>query len=446
MGLLNNLQSVIKTTNWRSGLVRGAMHSFLVKVCAALVALLLSIVLARLLGVVDFGTYSLVLAMLTLLQIPVTLGLPHLIVREVAIYLEQQQWALLGGMVIRASQLVAAMMLLLCVFSVPMAWRYMEAAQTQFPTLFLIGMPLLMIFSLIAIYEAVLCGLNRVIWGQLFSSLLRPLIFVIFFILLAGINPEHTASAKTTLLLHCLAAVMTLVFLIVVLRRSLPAAVKRTKAQYASSTWLKKSVPFLLIGSIQVLNSRIDIVMLGIFHTPEVVGVYQSVVHISNLVVFCLSAINIVISPHVAKLHALHAKEKLQKIISMSALVNFFFALPMVVLFIFFAAFILTLLYGDAFATGERALQIIAVGQLFNATMGSVGTVLMMTGHSSETAKAMAIAGVANIVLNWLLIPGYGMIGAAIASACSLILWNTYMGISLYKHTRLVSLAFYRLG
>ena len=56
--------------------------------------------------------------------------------------------------------------------------------------------------------------------------------------------------------------------------------------------------------------------------------------------------------------------------------------------------------------------------------MGPVGLLLNMTGHERETAKGVAISAVLNMVLNFLLIPRWGITGAAVATTVSMIAWN----------------------
>jgi O-antigen/teichoic acid export membrane protein len=68
--------------------------------------------------------------------------------------------------------------------------------------------------------------------------------------------------------------------------------------------------------------------------------------------------------------------------------------------------------------------------------MGSVAQLLNMTGHERDMARGVVIAAISNIVLNAVLIPPFGMQGAAIATATTLLIWN-YL---LYRDVK------YRLG
>ena len=84
-------------------------------------------------------------------------------------------------------------------------------------------------------------------------------------------------------------------------------------------------------------------------------------------------------------------------------------------------------MYGVAFETAYVPLLILCIGQLVNASMGSVASLLNMTGHERETTKSVLVGAVVNVVLNLSLVPVWGMTGAAIATASTLIVWNLIM-------------------
>jgi len=62
-----------------------------------------------------------------------------------------------------------------------------------------------------------------------------------------------------------------------------------------------------------------------------------------------------------------------------------------------------------------------------NSAAGSVGMLLNMTRYERDTAKGLAVSAILNVVLNLLLIPLLGIIGAAIATAVSLITWKVLL-------------------
>jgi hypothetical protein len=90
---------------------------------------------------------------------------------------------------------------------------------------------------------------------------------------------------------------------------------------------------------------------------------------------------------------------------------------------VLFGAEILTL-FGPTFSAGHTALVILVFGHLVRAGTGLVGDLLGLTGHQKLNAWVLALSAVLNVILNALLIPRYGIAGAAAATAVSMAFWN----------------------
>src|SRR5262249_20232042 len=90
-------------------------------------------------------------------------------------------------------------------------------------------------------------------------------------------------------------------------------------------------------------------------------------------------------------------------------------------------------LFNPEFEPGYAALAILAVGFLVVAAMGPVETILLMKNEQRLAAAAAVGACALNVLLNLVLIPGFGMEGAAFATACSMIVWALSMTIAVQR-------------
>jgi len=84
-------------------------------------------------------------------------------------------------------------------------------------------------------------------------------------------------------------------------------------------------------------------------------------------------------------------------------------------------------LYGSEFLTGFEVLRWLIIGRIVNALSGSVGNLMQMSGQQKIYMNILIIGSVINVVLNYCLIPIYGIKGAAISSVVSLSFWNLTM-------------------
>ena len=85
------------------------------------------------------------------------------------------------------------------------------------------------------------------------------------------------------------------------------------------------------------------------------------------------------------------------------------------------------LLFGPQYTSGQTALVLLSLGQLVNIVAGPVAGLLTMTGHERDVVMGVGLGTGANLALSLILIPLWGINGAACAAAASLILWNVFL-------------------
>ena len=124
--------------------------------------------------------------------------------------------------------------------------------------------------------------------------------------------------------------------------------------------------------------------------------------------------------------------EGLKKVIHQSTKMIFCSSAPLVIIFFIFPEFFLGL-FGEEFKVGVNAFIFLSCGRLISSFSGSVGNILQMTGNQNIYAKIILFGAILNVLLNLILIPRYGINGAAIASMCSLTVWNLSMVLVVKK-------------
>ena len=148
----------------------------------------------------------------------------------------------------------------------------------------------------------------------------------------------------------------------------------------------------------------------------------------ARFVIFGILSVNMVFAPMIAELYAQHRMAELQKLVTLAARGIFAFSLVIGVFLAILGEWLLGL-FGPAFTAAYPALLILIVGMLVNSFVGPVGFLMMMTGHHREAALVLAVAALLQIVMNAILIPRYGLIGAATATAATVALWNIVLAL-----------------
>lgn len=387
-------------------------------------------------GPSEYGVYSYAFAVLMLAAIPAQVGVPQLIVRETAKAQVVKDWALMHGLwrwgnlaVIRFSFL--GLFLSILVVIVALAFGNSSGRLPVVVT----GIALIPLMALNAVRGACLRGLRKVIIGQLPDSIIRPALFILIlgvFSLLSGSGKFYTA--ERAMLMHVAATILAFAFASFMLWREKPNELtQKLEPRYEKVAWRKAVIPLAMITGLHLINNYADLVILGFFRPDDEVGVYRAIFQIALLVVFGLQAINQVLHPHFARIYQEQDMQKLQRLVTVSSRGILALALPPALIFIFFGSSLIEWIFGAQFKIGAMALSILVVGQLGSAAFGSVGALLNMTGNERDTVRGLGIAIVANIFLNFTLIPFWGMEGAAVATSSSLLIWNFILRKSVWK-------------
>jgi O-antigen/teichoic acid export membrane protein len=288
---------------------------------------------------------------------------------------------------------------------------------------------MLMVLPVSALCKTVahaMSGLHRVVIGQAVDMLIRPLT-VLVIVAVVFVAWPHQREPHAAMAAQFLGAFTVLMVGLLVLRRFLPEESRDAVPEYRSREWLKSALPFTLIGGAGILNNQADIIMLGWLMTSEDVGVYRVAVQGATLVLFGFQAINAVVSPQFARFYAQGDMVQLQRTVTLSTRVILVITLPLVLFFIAGSQYIINFLFGESYLASYYPLSVLILGQFSVATIGLTGPLVSMAGYEHLVAKAMWVSAVSNVILNSIMIPYWGLIGAAIATSVTLTVWHIFL-------------------
>jgi O-antigen/teichoic acid export membrane protein len=163
--------------------------------------------------------------------------------------------------------------------------------------------------------------------------------------------------------------------------------------------------------------------MAGAYVSSEALAQLAVAQRTAMLSSFILIAVNLVVAPRFANLYRNNDMLALEHLAIKSVKLITLFALPVIGGMLIFPSFLMGL-FGAEFAEGAVLLQILAVGQFINAITGSVGFLLMMSGHERDMRNVTLISGSSAMFLAWFLTTQFGIIGAATGTAVALATQN----------------------
>lgn len=396
----------------------------LITVAALAISLLQSIVLARILGPEGYGVYAFVFAVVSVMVIPIQFGIVNLLVRETARAHAHEDWPTMLGVWAWATRSVWGLSAFYCACGAIGAWWGAGRFSGEQLATFVLGVLLVPLIGLGNIRGAALRGLRAVVHGRLPAEIIRPGLFVA---LVGGawLGLPVTLGPAQVMGLHGLAAALALAVAWVLLRRARPVMLNGSfLPRIEHRAWLGSAIPLMMAAGLQLLNNNSDLLMLGWLGNATDVGIYNVVIKGAALVIFGLQVANMVFTPYFARLHAQGDYVRLRALARLAVRLTLVIALPVAAVFVFFAEDILRAVFGEAFTPGALPLAVLAAGQLVSAASGAQGALLTMTGHERDVAKAVAIGAVANVIMNAVLIPPFGMVGAAAASVVAMSIYS----------------------
>lgn len=399
--------------------------SIVLKVAFAILGFATSVVLARMLGASGFGVYAFALSVIMTISLPAQVGLPQLAVRETAKNLAQENLGKMFGFWQWANRLVVTFSLTVAGMATVVLYAFLWGGESERAITIAIGLLSIPLLSWAKVQSGFLRGLGAVVIGQVPENIIKPGLFMCLLIAVVPLAVFSDFGPLQAMMLYVLASLVTFAVTIVLLRRFRPPSVPSADiAADDRAAWRQAVLPLAMIGGLQLVNNYAAIIIMGFTQDDAEVGIFRSVSQLAILIVFGLQALNQVLQPQFSRLWNKGKQSELQCLLTVSARIIFLLALPPAVIFYLFGEEILAFTFGPTFAAGSVALVILTSGQVTNAFGGSVGALLNMTGHEKETLKGITASAMINIVLNLLLIPIYGMEGAAIAAAFSLASWN----------------------
>jgi O-antigen/teichoic acid export membrane protein len=393
---------------------RRATGTFGLRLFDAGVTVLITLLLARVLGAAGFGFFSYAIAWAALLGVPAMLGLEQLVVRGVAAADAQNDTGRVRGLVTWSIRIIAVVSVVSAVIGGAIA----ELAGVIPPggeMALWVAMVLVPLTALVRVMQAAVRGLEHVLAGFAPELAVMPLLSLAFVgVAVVLVGPGF--DAVTAVFAHVIAAVAGVLAAMWLLLRRIPSRIRHALPVVRQREWLMAAMPLLFITGAHVINRQTDVVMLGALDGAAAAGIYAVAARGVQLIAFVTYAVNAPLAPRVAALYATGDTVAVQRVVTTSARVVLAVSIPLAVAFIVLGQWLLSL-FGTEFVAGFSALVILSLGQVAGAAAGPAGLTLVMTKQERGAAVATGIGAVVNVALNLTLIPLLGLVGAATATA-----------------------------
>ena len=414
---LGRLLSLVQGEDDRGRAQRGALLAFSIRVASAAIAYLSQVLLARWMGSFEYGIFVFVWVWVLILGGLAPLGLSTATIRFVAEYKERGRLPLLRGLLLGSRLISVGVSTVLMLAGLGALALFGELVQHYYLLPAILILFCLPAYTIEDVQDGIARGKGWIDIALVPPYILRPLLILLGMIAAIALGfPMTAVTAAGAAIVACWVAGLVQVF---VLERRLRQTVPAGRRCYRTGLWLKTSLPMLLLHGFELVMQNTDVLVLSLYMTPSDVAVYFAALKTMGLITFVHFAVAAAAANRFSAYNARGDKAELSAFVREAVRWTFWPSLAAAI-GLLALGWPLLWLFGPEFTAGYPAMFVLAVGFLVRAAVGPAEHVLAMLGEQSRCAAVLFAAAGLNIALNFLLIPHYGLMGAAAATSASI--------------------------
>ena len=432
--ILVRLDSLIHASDERGEAGRISVFAFAIRIVSAVFAFISQVFLARWMGSFEYGIFVFVWVAVVIAGNIACFGFHTSVIRFVPEYRETQRFAELRGILLASRLLTFFAATAVALVASAGVYLLGDAIESYYVLPLYLGIACLPMIAL----SDVLSGISRAnawaISALVPVYILRPVLILVFMggALFVGLE----ATAVTAVVAAILATYTTAVMQLINVRAQSDRVIPPGPRAMLWRQWIIVSLPIFLVESFFFLLTNADVLMVGMYMSPHDVAVYFATVKTLALVHFVYFAVKAgVAQRYAAYMHG--DREQLDAFARETVSWTFWPSLAMAVVVLLLGKPML-MLFGPGFDAGYFLLFLLVGGVVARAAVGPAESLLTMSGHQNICALVYAVTLAINVILNMLLIPHFGLWGAAAATAFAMTFEAAALSFTVWRKLGIV--------
>ena len=436
--LLAQIDAIASGLDERGAAGRMSAIAFMVRVVSAAIAFFSQVLMARWMGSFEYGIFVLVWVTMLIVGSISCLGFSTSVIRFIPEFRERGMLDELRGIVRVSRHVVLAASTLTALAGAAGVWLFADRIEDYYVVPFLLGLLCLPMVALTDLLQGVSRAHSWALSALLPTYISRPVLILVFMgaALLAGCP----ADATTAIIAAIAATYVTALGQLLSLGSRVSATIPAGDSRILLRQWFFISLPIFLVDSFFYLLTNADVLMVGFYRDPQEVAVYFATVKTLALVHFVYFAVKAGSAQRYAQF-AHGDRHRLAAFARETVSWTFWPSLAMAVVVLALGRPMLGL-FGEGFQSGYPLLFLLVVGVVARASVGPCESLLTMSGHQNSCAVVFAATLALNIVLNVLLLPTFGLWGAAMATAFAMIFEAAGLSFTVWRKLGIVMTIF----
>jgi O-antigen/teichoic acid export membrane protein len=176
--------------------------------------------------------------------------------------------------------------------------------------------------------------------------------------------------------------------------------------------------------------------VLSASRSTNLAALFTAALRFTEVANALFKAIGIAIAPMVSDIHGANQRDHLARLYKAASRWMFAIGTPAFLVQVLFGQWLLSL-FGDEFTAAYAALVTVAIGQMVNYSSGVTVDIIRMIGRSGLMLANTVFDVTSYVLLNLVLVPRYGLEGAALAAALQLASSNVVRAVEVWAITRM---------
>jgi O-antigen/teichoic acid export membrane protein len=418
-------------------LASASMFAFGIFVAGAGLTYAAQLLLARVLGPDSYGIYAYVLAWITLLGYLSTLGFHTSLLRLVPAHLAKEEWPFVAG-VLRSSMLMSMLVgTVVAALGILIVLVLGDLMRREVVLTFVLGFVAVPVLALHLVGASAVRGFGGVLEALVPERLFRDGLLISLTAVLA-LSGSVRLDAATTMSALVVSSIGTLALVQYYLRGLRPPEMARHKPEYLWGEWCRPAAAISVLVLADNLMNRCGILVLGVNGRTREAGVFAVAYSLALLPGLPRMAVATIFAPAVSDLHVRGENAALQQLTTRASRLSLMgtsaVALPLVGVGPYLLSW-----FGMDFAASYPVMLVLLLAQVVGAGFGPQQHLITMTGNERMGAVIYAGCTLANLLISFVAVGAFGMVGAAVATTLSMITWNVIMAIFIRKRLGLTT-------
>lgn len=412
-------------------LFKGSATTFILKVSGMILGFVVVVVIDRGNGSDGVGFYSVINQLFILAGLISCFGTNNSILRYIGQFKHSDEQPKIKTLFRNILKLIVpsnvVMGVLLLFFADDLAEHFFHNKQYELPVqAFALS---LVLYAVTMVNIEFLRGIKRFVFSEFTRSLSRPLIFLLILLLFW----KESYPMIYLVYFYVISIVLNFVISGIPVLSFLRTLKRPETSEPRTKEILITSLPMMVTAASSAIMTSISLFLIEYYRDLGDVGIYNIAMRITMFIGIILMVVNTIAGPKLAELYWAKRDQELRRFIRQSTKIMFWMALIATAATILLSPWILDF-FGEEYNAGNGALITLSLGFFVNASGGITGLLLNMTGHQAFLRNVVVATIILLFLLSIILIPLYGITGAAIATSTVILLQNIANFVYVKRH------------